>query len=480
MGSTPRRAVCLASTVDRGYGPARVTDFRASGESIPIESVDQLVEQLHGAGKPRERWRIGTEYETVVVDAATGAAAAYSGDRGVERLLRELAERYGWVPKDEDGRIVALAREGVNITLEPGAQLELSGAPCGSIHCTRDELETHVREMAALGQELGLAFLGLGMQPVSRLDEIEWVPKQRYRIMRSYMERVGTRGHRMMKQTATVQANIDFADECDAMRKLRAGMAASPLVNAMFANSSVSEGGPNGLMSYRGWVWFDTDPARCGLLPFAFAPDASFARYVEWALDVPMYFLLRGGRYRTEHTGMPFRRFLEVGWDGERATLDDWQLHLTTLFPEVRLKGYIEFRSADSQPPERMLALPALVKGIFYEPDCLDAALDLVKRWGVEDCRRLYEDVTREGLRARHRGLGVIELARQLVAIAEEGLRRQAVLDRGGRDERMYLERLRDQLATGRSPAHDVAERWKGEWGGRIERLIHHTAFRPA
>jgi glutamate--cysteine ligase len=422
---------------------------------------------------------IGTEYEKVAVDRTTGAAAPFSGARGIEAVLRALAERYGWEPKEEDGRTVALVREGASITLEPGAQLELSGAQCPTIHCTHEELTTHVREVVGVGGELGIAFLGLGIQPISRLDEIEWVPKRRYAIMGPYMARVGTLGQRMMKQTATVQANIDYSDERDAMRKLRVGMGIAPLVNAMFANSSISDGGLNGYMSFRGHVWTDTDRARCGLLPFAFRESATFADYVEWALDVPLYFILRGGRYVTEVTGIPFRRFLADGAAGERATMDDWNLHLTTLFPEVRLKGYIEFRSADSQPPERMLALPALVKGVCYTPDCLDAALDLVKRWSHEDVVELYRDVTREALLARFRGVRVLELARELLAIGEEGLRRQRALDAQGRDERVYLERMAEQLAMGRSPARVIAEKWNGEWDGRVERLIAYAEYQP-
>jgi len=454
-----------------------MTDFRGSGRAAPIESIDQLVEQFHLAGKPPERWRIGTEYEKVVVERATGRAAPFSGPKGIEALLRGLAERYAWEPKEESGRTVALGRDDASITLEPGGQLELSGVQCPTIHCTREELATHVREVVSVGTELGIAFLGLGMQPVSRLDEIEWVPKQRYAIMGPYMARVGTLGQRMMKQTATVQANIDYADERDAMRKFRVGMGIAPLVNAMFANSSVSEGDLNGYMSFRGHIWTDTDRARCGLLPFAFREDAGFADYVEWALDVPLYFILRGGRYVTEVTGIPFRRFLTEGAAGERATLDDWNLHLTTLFPEVRLKGYIELRSADSQPPERMLALPALVKGVFYTADCLDGAWDLVKRWSYEERLTLYRDVTREALLARFRGMRVLELARELYAIAEEGLRRQRALDEDGRDERIYLERMGEQLAMGRSPARVIAEKWTGEWDRRIERLIAYAEY---
>ena len=456
-----------------------MTDFRESAHATPIESVEQLVAQMHAAGKPRERWRIGTEYEKVGVDRTTGKAAPFSGPRGIEAVLRGLAERYGWEPKEEAGRVVALDRAGASITLEPGGQLELSGEQCATIHCTHEELATHVREVVTVGNELGIAFLGLGIQPVSRLDEIEWVPKQRYRIMGPYMTRVGTLGQRMMKQTATVQANIDYSDERDAMLKMRVGMGIAPLVNAMFANSSVSDGDLNGYMSFRGHIWTDTDRARCGLLPFVFRPDAGFADYVEWALDVPLYFILRRGSYVTDVTGIPFRRFLAEGAAGERATLDDWNLHLTTLFPEVRLKGYIELRSADSQPPERMLALPALVKGVFYTDDCLQAAWDLVKRWSWDERVSLWREVHREALLARFRGIKVLELARELYAIAEEGLRRQKALDRAGRDERVYLERMGEQLDLGRSPARVIAEKWKGQWepDRRVARLIEYAEY---
>jgi glutamate--cysteine ligase len=449
-----------------------MTDFRARADAAPIGGVAELVERFHRAAKSPGEWRIGTEYEKLAVDAASGAAAPFSGPRGIGRLLVGLADRYGWAPHEEAGTVVALARDGASVTLEPGGQVELSGRPCATLHETRDELAGHVRELVTVGGELGLAFLGLGCQPASPLDAIEWVPKQRYRIMRDYMPHVGTLGHRMMKQTATVQANIDFADERDAMRKMRIGMATAPLVNAMFANSCLVDGGLSDYLSFRGHVWTDTDNARCGLLPFAFRDDAGFADYVEWALGVPMYFALRDGRYVTGVTGVPFRRFLAESTGGMRATLDDWDLHLTTLFPEVRLKSYIEFRSADSQPPERVLALPALVKGLYYEADCQEAGFDLIRRWTVDDCRALYADVTRGGLRARIRGIGVHELARELLAVADEGLRRQRALDSEGRDERRYLEPIVEQVASGRTAAERIAERWKAAPDRRLARLV--------
>jgi glutamate--cysteine ligase len=455
-----------------------MTDFRASAHAVPIERTEQLVERFHAAAKPRTEWKIGTEYEKLAVDADTGRAISFAGPRGIERVLLSLAERFGWEPREEDGATIALARGDLSITLEPGGQIELAGAPVGSVHEAQAEVAGHVRELVAVGEDMGIRFLGLGCHPVSQLDDIPWVPKERYRIMREYMPRVGTLGHRMMKQTATVQANLDFASERDAMVKLRVGMGAAPIVNAIFANSPFVDGDLSGHLSFRGHVWTDTDRARCGLLPFVFRDDASFAHYVEWALDVPMYFILRDGRYVTDVTGTPFRRFLADGWRGERATLDDWNQHLTTLFPEVRLTGVIELRSADSQLPDRVLALPALAKGLFYTDDCQQAALDLVKRWSIDQVRELYLDVTRGGFAARIRGVRVEELARELLAIAEEGLRRQAVLDAEGRDERRYLEPMIAQVASGRTAADDLVRRWNGTWERRFPPLIDACSLR--
>jgi glutamate--cysteine ligase len=455
-----------------------MTDFHASAHAVPIERTDQLTERFHQAGKPRDEWRVGTEYEKPAVDRRTGQAARFSGPRGIETLLRTLAERFGWNPNEEDGRTVALERDGASITLEPGGQVELSGAPWKTLHEADRELRTHVRELLEAARDLDMAFLGLGIQPVSKLEEIEWVPKPRYAIMGPYMTRVGTLGQRMMKQTATVQANLDFADERDAMLKFRTAQGVSPLINALFANSSISEGEPNGFMSMRGHIWTDTDRARSGLLPFGFHDDASFVHYVEWALDVPLYFILRNGRYRTDVTGMPFRRFLSEGAFGERATLDDWDLHLTTLFPEVRLKRFMEIRSADAQTPERVLALPALSKGIFYDADCLGAAWDLVKRIGFEDCAMLYREATRDGLAARWGRIKVLEYSRELYAIADEGLKRQHALDADGQDERRYLRCLKEELDAGQSPAEDALRRWNGEWQQKIGRLIESSELR--
>ena len=441
-----------------------------------IEKKDQLEEYFHAAGKPRDRWRVGTEYEKVGIDRSSGKAIPYSGPRGVESILKRLIDRFGWEPEEQDGHIIALSRDNAQITLEPGGQIELSGEPCDSIHCTYAEFTQHIRELLEVSEPLDVVFLGLGMQPVSRLDEIEWVPKKRYRIMGPYMPKVGRLGQRMMKQTATVQANIDYRDEKDAMAKFRTGMGLTPIFISMFANSPICDGQLNGYRSYREHIWTDTDKSRSGMLKFAFSPDVSFAHYVEYALDVPMYFIVRNKNY-IDMTGTTFRQFLAYGWNGERATLEDWHDHLTTLFPETRIKRYIEVRSADSQPPELMPALSAIVKGAFYESDCLDAAWDLVKDWTWDERMQVYLDSHRDALAARIRRYSLLDLSKELLQIALEGLRRQKMFNALGEDETIYLEPLDKLLALGKCPADLLIEKWQGELDQDIRKLIAYSAY---
>jgi glutamate--cysteine ligase len=449
----------------------------AAALEAPVSRRDALIEYFASGAKPRGEWRVGTEYEKIAVDRKTGRAARYYGPRGIEAVLRRLADRFGWTPRFEGEHVIALEGRKATITLEPGGQLELSGEACESIHCAEEELTQHVNEIVEVADGLGLAFLGLGMQPLSPLEDIEWVPKVRYGIMAPYMSKVGTLGHRMMKQTATVQANIDFETERDAMAKVRLGMGLSPILTAAFANSPISDGRLNGYLSYRQHVWTDTDRDRCGLLPFAFSRDAGFEDYADWALDVPMYFIRREGKL-VDLTGLPFREFLKHGAVGHHATLADWQLHLTTLFPETRLKTYIEIRSVDSQPPERMLALPALVKGVFYDDDCMLGAWDLVRSWSWSERLEAYVAAQQEALLARVRGIRLLDLARELSAIARVGLARQDVRNARGENETIYLDALDRQLALGRSPAHDIRERWETVWEERIEDLVEFTAYR--
>lgn len=447
------------------------------GLPVAIEHYEQLVSYFETACKPRPEWRIGTEYEKVAVRTADGRAVPFTG--GIEEVLRRLAERYDWEPIVENGRIIALGGGKAAITLEPGGQLELSGEPCDNVHCAQHEFAEHVKQIVTVGDEVGVVFLGLGMQPVSRPDEIESVPKRRYGIMGPYMRKVGTLGHRMMMQTATVQVNFDYASERDAMTKLRVGMGIAPLLTAMFANSPLSDGALNGFMSFRAHIWTDTDNARCGLLPFVFRDTCAFTDYVDYALDVPMYFMVRDDRW-VDMTAFTFRRFWQEGYQGERATIADWNAHLTTLFPETRIKKYIEIRSIDSQAPELMLAAPAIVKGIFYEDDCLHGAWDMVKRWSWEERLELYHAVHRQAMRARIRGLEVRELAWELVKMAEEGLSRQRQLNAAGETEALYLERLRDLVRRGRCPADLLIEEWNGTWHRDVTRLIEGSSYHSA
>ena len=442
-----------------------------------IEKKHELEAYFHDAGKPRERWRVGTEYEKVGIYRDTGQAIPYFGKRGVDFILRELIERFGWEPEEQDGNIIALTRDKAQITLEPGGQIELSGEPCESIHCTYAEFDQHIRELLEVTEPLGIIFLGLGMQPVSRLEQIEWVPKQRYRIMAPYMLKVGKLGQRMMKQTATVQANIDYSDEKDAMAKFRTGMGLAPVLIAMFANSPICDGQLNGYRSFREHIWTDTDRNRSGLLKFAFAPEVSFAHYVEYALDVPMYFIVRNKNY-IDMTAVTFRQFLTSGYNGERPTIEDWNDHLTTLFPETRIKRYLEIRSVDSQPPDLMPALSALVKGAFYDNDCLQAAWDLVKGWSWDERMQVYLDSHRDALAARVRRYSLLDLARELVEIAWEGLRRQNQVNDLGDDETIYLKPLKDLLSQGKCPADVLLEKWEGELHHDIKRLIAYSAYK--
>lgn len=442
-----------------------------------IERREQLIEFFTAGAKPREQWRIGTEYEKIAVSAVDGRAAPFSGHNGIEALLGRLAERYAWEPLLEDGRLVALKGRRAWITLEPGGQVELSGEQCDSVHCAQVEFDAHVREIVTVGRELGLAFLGLGMQPVSRPDEIDWVPKRRYGIMAPYMQRVGSLGHRMMKQTAGVQVNLDYGSEADAMRKLRVGMGLVPLFSAMYANSPLKDGGLSGYLSFRGHIWTDTDAGRCGLLPLAFRDGAGFEDYAEAALDVPMYFVVRNGEW-FDMTSTTFRRFLRDGHRGHRATLADWSAHLTTLFYEVRLKAYLEIRCFDSQAPDLVLSIPALVKGIFYESDCLDGAWDLVKRWTPEERMAAYDGAHREALHTRVRGHRLADLANELVAIARSGLQRQRALNARGEDETLFLDRLAELIRRGACPAERTVENWKGPWNYDAARLVDGTAYR--
>jgi glutamate--cysteine ligase len=447
--------------------------------SDPVETREQLVGYFASGAKPREQWRVGTEYEKITVSARDGRALPFSGSAGVEEILRRLASRYGYSPVEENGRLIALSGDRAAITIEPGGQIELSGEQCETIHCAHQEFTRHIEQLIEVGRELDAVVLGLGMQPVSTIDEIELLPKTRYRIMYPYMARKGRLGQRMMKQTAGVQANLDYSDEPDAMRKLRVSMGIVPLLYAIFANSPLSDGRLNGYQSYRGHIWMDTDRDRCGMLDFVFRDDTSFEDYADYALGVPMYFIERDHRYidLTQPPGITFREFMERGWRGERATIEDWANHLTTIFTEVRLKKYVEVRTADSQPPALMLALPALCKGILYDSDCMAGAWDLVKRWSFEERLALSDAAHKFGLEARAGRISLREFALELLMIATVGLERQGGLNSRGDNESIYLLRMLDQVRSGWTQASLTIERWKGRWNYDVQRLVEGCAY---
>src|SRR5215831_2030651 len=424
---------------------------RIAAAATPIESIDQLVARFAAGCKPRAEWRIGAEHEKIGVLLPSGAPLPYHGDRGIAALLARLT-RGGWSAVREDSDVIALGRGGAKITLEPGGQLELSGDPVRGAREVRAEIAGHLKELAVASRELGIAWLGMGFRPYGELDDIEWVPKGRYAVMKVELPRRGSRGHDMMKRTATVQANLDYSSETDAENKLRAAMSVTSIVTAMFAASPIAGGKDTGFQSYRAHAWLDTDERRCGLLPFAFERGGLFRRYVEWALDVPLLFVYRGGRYLApgDHT---FRQFMLEGIDGQRATLEDWDTHLTTLFPEVRLKKYLEVRGADASSLPMVLALPALWTGLLYDDDALAGATALTAGLSFEQRSALRAAVPRQGLAARlPDGRTVHAVARELVGLASVGLARVAPADVSA------LEPLREVAETGRTVADRIRD----------------------
>ncbi len=454
-------------------------------DSTPLASRDDLVAWFEKGGKPRSEFRIGTEHEKFPFHRNDLSPVAYEpgADRkgGIRALLEGLGGRLGWERIDEHGQPIGLAApdDGGAISLEPGGQFELSGAPLRTLHDTRRELDAHFTALASVAEPLGIRFLGLGSGPKWGLAETPAMPKQRYRIMANYMPKVGTRGLDMMFRTATVQVNLDYADEPDMVRKLRVSLALQPVVTALFANSPFTEGRPNGLLSARSHIWLDTDRARSGMMSFAFEPGMGFERYVDYALDVPMYFVKRGETYH-DVTGMSFRDLLAgrlSALPGETATLSDWANHLSTIFPEVRLKRYLEMRGADVGARPMIVALGALFAGLLYDDAALAAAADLVAPWDAQARQDLREGVPGRALATTICGQSVREVARDLLAIARGGLARRRQFDTDGRDETRFLDPLDAIVARGRTSAEDLLERFAGPWGGRIDAAFTECAF---
>jgi glutamate--cysteine ligase len=450
-------------------------------DMTPIETRAELVAWFEAGSKPKPQFRIGTEHEKFAFMVDGHRPVPYAGRHGIRSLLEGMQHLLGWEPIIEDGNIIGLfdVTGGGAISLEPGGQFELSGAPVETVHQTATELMAHLAQVREVARPLGIGFLGLGMAPSWSRAEIPMMPKGRYRIMTGYMPKVGKLGLDMMYRTCTVQTNLDFSSEADMVKKLRVSLALQPVATAMFANSPFTEGKPNGFLSFRSEIWRDTDADRSGMLPWAFEPGMGFERWVDYALDVPMYFLKRGDRY-IDVSGQSFRDLLAgrlPGLPGEKATISDWANHISTIFPEVRLKRYLEMRGADGGPWPRLPALPAYWVGLLYDDDALDAAWDLVKDWTAEERQALRDAVPTQGFKVTIRGRPLLDLARTTLRIAEHGLRRRNRLDRNGRDETRYLRPIQELVARDITPAEELLEKYHGPWGGSVDPVFAEYAY---
>ncbi|MFC3569462.1 glutamate--cysteine ligase [Paracoccus simplex] len=450
----------------------------------PIERPEQLVEYIAAGEKPREAWRIGTEHEKFGYRHADLMPLPYEaapGQPSVKAMLEGLQSRFGWTPVLEAGNIIGLERDGANVSLEPGGQLELSGAPLETIHQTCDEVNQHLAEVKTVADELGAGFIGLGAAPIWTQEQMPMMPKGRYRLMTDYMGRVGTLGTQMMYRTCTVQVNLDFASEADMVQKLRVALALQPVANALFANSPFLDGKPNGWKSWRAHIWQNLDAARTGMLPFVFEDGFGYEAWVDYVLDVPMYFVYRDGKY-IDALGQSFRDFLQgklPALPGEIPTLSDWADHLTTVFPEARVKKFIEMRGADGGPWRRLCALPALWVGLVYDQSALDAAWDLVKGWDAETREAWRRGAGLLALDAEVNGVKMRDLAREVLAISEAGLKARARTGSGGLvpDETHFLNALKESVETGKVPADELLGKYHGEWAGDLSRIYGEYSY---
>ncbi|MGA7486427.1 MAG: glutamate--cysteine ligase [Xanthobacteraceae bacterium] len=450
-------------------------------DMTPIETREELIAWFEAGSKPKAQFRIGTEHEKFVFMVERNSPVPYDGTRSIRALLEGMQHLLGWEPILEDGNVIGLfdVTGGGAISLEPGGQFELSGAPLETVHQTCSELMAHLAQVKEVARPLGIGFLGLGMSPNWNRSEVPMMPKGRYRIMTAYMPKVGRYGLDMMYRTCTVQTNLDYSGEADMVKKMRVSLALQPVATALFANSPFTEGRPNGFLSFRSEIWRDTDPDRTGMLPWVFEPGMGFERYVEYALGVPMYFVKRGERY-IDVAGQSFRDLMQgrlPGLPGERATISDWTNHISTIFPEVRLKRYLEMRGADGGPWRRLPALPAYWVGILYDDDSLDAAWELVKNWTAEQRQKFRDDVPRLGFAATVAGHDALSLAQKTLELARKGLERRRRLDASGNDESRYLHSIQDYVARGITPADELLETFNGAWRHSVEPVFKEYAY---
>jgi glutamate--cysteine ligase len=444
-----------------------------------IEHRDQLVAPMAAGEKPAERWRIGTEHEKFVYCRKDRHAPSYEEPGGIRDLLDSLTE-YGWEPIEEGGKVIALKGSDGAVSLEPAGQLELSGAPLENLHQTCAETGRHLKQVKAIGEKTGKGFLGMGLWPDKTREELPIMPKGRYEIMLRHMPRVGSMGLDMMLRTCTIQVNLDFSSEADMAHKFRTSLALQPLATALFANSPFLEGKPNGFLSYRSHIWSDTDPARTGMLPFVFEDGFGYERYADYMLDVPMYFVYRDGKY-IDAAGYSFRDFLKGELSvlpGEKPRISDWEDHMSTAFPEVRLKSFLEMRGADGGPWNRICALPAFWVGLLYDQSALDAAWDEVKDWTMEEREALRNAVPKLGLKAPIAGGKTLQdIAGRILDISSSGLAARARLDSSGNNETGFLDPLREVVASGKTPAEVLLDKYHGAWSGDLDRIYDDMSF---
>ncbi|GIT89741.1 glutamate--cysteine ligase [Jannaschia pagri] len=441
----------------------------------PITDPRQLSEYMEAGCKPRDQWRIGTEHEKFGFCQDSLAPLPYDGERSIHAVLAGLRDTYGWAPVEESGKLIGLEKGGANVSLEPGGALELSGAAVETIHQTCDEVNEHLREVKSVADHIGVRFIGLGAAPIWRHEDMPLMPKGRYKLMDAYMDTVGTSGKTMMRRTCTVQVNLDFASEADMVKKLRVALALQSVATALFANSPFFEGQPNGHKSWRARTWRHLDAARTGIPSFVFDEGFGFEHWADYALDVPMYFVYRDGRY-VDALGMSFRDFMRgelPALPGETPTLSDWADHLTTLFPEARIKKYMEMRGADGGPWRRLCALPAFWVGLLYDDTALDAAWDLAKGWDQDTREALRVAASVDGLQAQVGAVKMHDLARELVHIAHAGLKARAKPGAGGLipDETHFLSALQESVESGKAPADELLDRYHGDWAGDLTRI---------
>lgn len=451
----------------------------SKSDAPPIENREELLSVFAGGEKPADQWLIGTEHEKFVYCRGDYHAPSYDEPGGIRDLLLALTE-FGWEPIEENGKVIAMRGADGTVSLEPAGQLELSGAALDNLHETCAETGRHLEQVKAIGAKTGKGFLGLGMWPDKSRAELPIMPKGRYGIMLDYMPKKGSLGLDMMLRTCTIQTNLDYASEADMAQKFRVALALQPLGTALFANSPFTEGKPNGYLSYRSHIWSDTDPDRTGMLPFVFEDGFGYERYADYALDVPMYFVYRDGKY-LDASGLDFRDFLNGELPilpGEKPTLEDWNDHLSTIFPEVRLKSFLEMRGSDGGPWNRICALPALWVGLLYDQGALDAAWDMVKGWTLEEREALRGGVPKLGLKAPvpgGRSLG--DIAPEILDIATAGLSARGRLNGSGDNESGFLDPLREIVASGKTPAERLLERYHGAWGGDVTKVYEEESF---